>query len=42
MLDTRLPGYGEPIEDLKMRGTLLEGSTTKGFPRLFLQIFQRM
>ena len=41
MLDTRLPGYGEPIEDLKMCGTLLDSSTTKDFPRLFYKFFKR-
>jgi 4-hydroxyphenylpyruvate dioxygenase len=39
MLEERLPGHGEPVEDLKARGILLDGSTTGGDPRLLLQIF---
>lgn len=39
MLDERLPGHGEPVEELKTRGILLDGSTEKGDPRLLLQIF---
>ena len=39
MLDQRLPGHGEPVEALKSRGILLDGSTRKGDPRLLLQIF---
>jgi len=39
MLDERLPGHGEPVEDLKARGILLDGSTEEGDPRLLLQIF---
>lgn len=39
MLDDRLPGHGEQIEDLKMRGILLDGTTEGGKPRLLLQIF---
>ncbi|MEM8985785.1 MAG: 4-hydroxyphenylpyruvate dioxygenase [Pseudomonadota bacterium] len=39
MLDGRLPGHGEPVEDLKARGILLDGSTEEGDPRLLLQIF---
>ena len=35
----RLPGHGEPIEELKKRGILLDGSTQDGDPRLILQIF---
>jgi len=38
-LDGRLPGHGEPVEDLKTRGILLDGSTEGGDPRLLLQIF---
>jgi len=41
MLDTRLPGHGEPVEDLKMRGILLDGPTTEGFPHFFYKFFQR-
>ncbi len=39
MLDERLPGHGEPVEVLKKRGILLDGSTEEGDPRLLLQIF---
>ncbi len=38
MLDKRLPGHGEPVEDLAARGILLDGATD-GTPRLLLQIF---
>ncbi|MCJ8339603.1 MAG: 4-hydroxyphenylpyruvate dioxygenase [Pseudomonadales bacterium] len=39
MLEERLPGHGEPVEELKERGLLLDGSTENGDPRLLLQIF---
>jgi 4-hydroxyphenylpyruvate dioxygenase len=39
MLEQRLPGHGEPIDQLKTRGILLDGSTANGDPRLLLQIF---
>jgi 4-hydroxyphenylpyruvate dioxygenase len=39
MLDERLPGHGEPIDELKSRGILLDGSTENNDPRLLLQIF---
>ena len=39
MLEERLPGHGEPVEELKARGILLDGSTEEGDPRLLLQIF---
>ena len=39
MLDERLPGHGEPVDELKKRGILLDGSTADGDPRLLLQIF---
>ena len=39
MLEERLPGHGEPIEELAIRGILLDGSTTENSPRLLLQIF---
>ncbi|MEM1175182.1 MAG: 4-hydroxyphenylpyruvate dioxygenase [Pseudomonadota bacterium] len=38
MLEERLPGHGEPVDELKSRGILLDGSTD-GSPRLLLQIF---
>ena len=39
MLEQRLPGHGEPVDELKARGILLDGSTRNGEPRLLLQIF---
>lgn len=39
MLAERLPGHGEPVEEMRKRGILLDGSTEKGDPRLLLQIF---
>jgi 4-hydroxyphenylpyruvate dioxygenase len=39
MLGERLPGHGEPVEELQRRGILLDGSTADDDPRLLLQIF---
>ena len=39
MLDERLPGHGEPADELQTRGILLDGSTENDDPRLLLQIF---
>ncbi|MEM0927979.1 MAG: 4-hydroxyphenylpyruvate dioxygenase [Pseudomonadota bacterium] len=39
MLEGRLPGHGEPVDELKARGILLDGTTEGGSPRLLLQIF---
>jgi len=39
MLDERLPGHGEPVNELQTRGILLDGSTKGGEKRLLLQIF---
>ena len=39
MLDSRLPGHGQPVPELQTRGILLDGSTEGGTPRLLLQIF---
>ena len=39
MLEERLPGHGEPVDELKSRGILMDGSTGDGEPRLLLQIF---
>lgn len=39
MLEERLPDHGEPIDQLKPRGILVDGSTDKGELRLLLQIF---
>ena len=41
MLEERLPGHGEPADELQMRGILLDGSTEDGDPRLLLQIFSQ-
>ncbi len=41
MLEERLPGHGEPVEELQQRGILLDGSTEDGDPRLLLQIFSQ-
>ncbi|OGA39254.1 MAG: 4-hydroxyphenylpyruvate dioxygenase [Betaproteobacteria bacterium RIFCSPLOWO2_12_FULL_68_19] len=38
MLGTRLPGHGEPVEELKKRRILLDGAPQKG---LLLQIFTK-
>jgi 4-hydroxyphenylpyruvate dioxygenase len=39
MLADRLPGHGEPVQELQTRGILLDGSTAGGEKRLLLQIF---
>lgn len=39
MLEERLPGHGEPTDELQARGILLDGTTEGGQPRLLLQIF---
>jgi len=39
MLEERLPGHGEPVEQLQARGILLDGNTEGETPRLLLQIF---
>jgi 4-hydroxyphenylpyruvate dioxygenase len=41
MLDERLAGHGEPVDQLQRRGILLDGSTDKGDLRLLLQIFSQ-
>jgi len=41
MLDERLPGHGEPVDELRARGILLDGSTADDDPRLLLQIFSQ-
>lgn len=41
MLDERLPGHGEAVEELQKRGILLDGSTANGEKRLLLQIFSQ-
>jgi len=39
MLSGRLPGHGQPENELQSRGILLDGTTEGGQPRLLLQIF---
>jgi 4-hydroxyphenylpyruvate dioxygenase len=39
MLEARLPGHGEPVDELQKRGILLDGTTEGEHPRLLLQIF---
>ena len=39
MLEERLPGHGEPVDELRSRGILVDGTTADGKPRLLLQIF---
>jgi 4-hydroxyphenylpyruvate dioxygenase len=39
MLEDRLRGHGEPVDEMRARGLLLDGSTEDGAPRLLLQIF---
>ncbi|NKQ10617.1 4-hydroxyphenylpyruvate dioxygenase [Pseudomonas sp. SST3] len=39
MLEGRLPNHGEPVEELKSRGILLDGTSEDGEQRLLLQIF---
>jgi 4-hydroxyphenylpyruvate dioxygenase len=39
MLEERLPGHGEPLDELQSRGILLDGTTDGEQPRLLLQIF---
>ncbi|WP_028997136.1 4-hydroxyphenylpyruvate dioxygenase [Azohydromonas australica] len=41
MLQERLPGHGQPVEELKARGILLDGNTQGGEKRLLLQIFSQ-
>jgi 4-hydroxyphenylpyruvate dioxygenase len=39
MLEERLPGHGEPAQELRNRGILLDGASDAGDRRLLLQIF---
>jgi 4-hydroxyphenylpyruvate dioxygenase len=39
MLEERLPGHGENVEQLQTRGILVDGTTDEGNKRLLLQIF---
>jgi 4-hydroxyphenylpyruvate dioxygenase len=39
MLEERLPGHGEKVDELKIRGILMDGTSQDGSRRLLLQIF---
>ncbi len=39
MLEERLPNHGEPVDELRSRGILIDGQTSKEGNRLLLQIF---
>jgi 4-hydroxyphenylpyruvate dioxygenase len=39
MLDDRVPGHGEPVDEMKARGILLDGAGGGGERRILLQIF---
>jgi 4-hydroxyphenylpyruvate dioxygenase len=39
MLEERLPGHGENVDELKARGILMDGTSQDGSRRLLLQIF---
>ncbi|MCD2519561.1 4-hydroxyphenylpyruvate dioxygenase [Massilia sp. G4R7] len=39
MLDERIPGHGQDVEALKVRGLLLDGAVADGTARLLVQIF---
>lgn len=39
MLEERIPGHGEPLDELQPRGILVDGTTEGGDLRLLLQIF---
>src|SRR5262249_55062741 len=41
MLDERLPGHGLPLQHIKSRGILVDGTTKGEAPRLLLQIFSQ-
>ncbi|MXO64414.1 4-hydroxyphenylpyruvate dioxygenase [Altericroceibacterium endophyticum] len=41
-LAERLPGHGEPVDKLKERGILLDGTTEGGEPQLLMQIFSQL
>jgi 4-hydroxyphenylpyruvate dioxygenase len=42
MLEERLPGHGEPVDELQSRGILLDGTTEDDEPKLLLQIFSEL
>jgi 4-hydroxyphenylpyruvate dioxygenase len=39
MLEERLPGHGENVDELRARGILMDGASGDGSRRLLLQIF---
>ena len=41
LTDQRLPDHGQPLDELKARGVLLDGTTKAGDIRLLLQIFSK-
>lgn len=41
-LDERLPGHGEPVDELRKRSILVDGSTKDGQPKLLMQIFSQL
>ena len=41
MLQERLPGHGEPVQELRSRGFSLDGKPGDGTPRLRLQVFSQ-
>ena len=42
MLEDRLPGHGEPLDRLRQRAILVDGTTAGGQPRLLMQIFSQL
>jgi 4-hydroxyphenylpyruvate dioxygenase len=41
-LEGRLPGHGEPLDALRERGILVDGTTAGGSPKLLMQIFSQL
>jgi 4-hydroxyphenylpyruvate dioxygenase len=41
-LECRLPAHGEPLDELRKRSILVDGSTGDGGPRLLMQIFSQL
>ncbi|MYA15426.1 MAG: 4-hydroxyphenylpyruvate dioxygenase [Gammaproteobacteria bacterium] len=41
MLDERLPGHGEPVDELAERGILIDGDTSGDEPSLLRQVFSK-
>jgi 4-hydroxyphenylpyruvate dioxygenase len=42
MLEDRLPGHGEPLDKLRERAILVDGTTEGDQPRLLMQIFSQL